>query len=271
MRLSRWIFPICFFVLSVAFAAPPQRIVSIAPGFTETLYALGLDQEIVGTTNFCDYPEKAKHTEKIGDVVTPNLEKIISLKPDLVLCGKWKWQLPENLRKVGIKVLEIADSTKLQDTYETILLIGEAVGRKDRAQQLVARMKDQAVKLQSERKLKKTVYVELDAGNWTVGGTSYLNELLQLAGLTNIFADRKEPYMMVTLESIVSRDPDLVISLSRKKSDIQKEAAWQSLRAVQSGMILDKTAIDWNAVTRQSPRILEGVENLRVSAEKLFQ
>jgi iron complex transport system substrate-binding protein len=260
------------FPLARMSAASPQRIVSISPGFTETLYALGLDREIVGTTNFCDYPEKAKHTEKIGDLMTPNLEKIISLHPDLVICGQWKWQLPENLRKVGLRVVEIPDSQTLEDTFHTIQLIGESVGRKEKAAQLVSDMKTRLEKLKQKHstEMKHTVYVELDSGNWTAGGASYLNELLQTAGLTSIFAERKEPYLMVTMESILSRNPDLFISLAKTKEDISASVSWQSLKAVRTGMILDKNAMDWNSVTRQTPRMIEGTEKLEQLVSDLF-
>src|SRR5262245_7825987 len=177
---------ICILLAQSAWATAPTRIVSISPGFTEILYALGLDQQIVGTTNFCDYPEKAKHTAKIGDVVTPNLEKIISLKPDLVICGAWKWQLPDNLRKIGIQVLEIKDAQNLDDTFQTIQTIGHAVERDQQAAAIIADMKKQLSDLQQQstkRKAKPRVFMELDLGNWTIGSTSYMNQLLEIAGM----------------------------------------------------------------------------------------
>src|SRR5262245_58879624 len=94
-------FFLLLFVIFNAFsvyASAPQRIISTAPSFTEILFALGLNKEIVGTTNYCDYPTEAKQTEKIGDAITPDLEKIVALHPDLVLVGQWKWKVPENLR-----------------------------------------------------------------------------------------------------------------------------------------------------------------------------
>src|SRR4029079_10884940 len=93
-----------FLLIPLCAHAAPQRIVSIAPSFTEILYAIGAGNEVVGTTLYCDYPPQALKTVKIGDVLNPNVERIISLKPDLVLCGNWKWNVPEKLRAAGIKV-----------------------------------------------------------------------------------------------------------------------------------------------------------------------
>jgi ABC-type Fe3+-hydroxamate transport system substrate-binding protein len=87
--------------------------------------------------------------------------------------------------------------------------------------------------------------------------------------MRNIFADRKEPYMMVTLESIASRNPELILSLNRKKQDYTGSAAWQTLAAVRDKRILDKDALDWNAVVRQGPRMVDGIEQLAELVSKL--
>lgn len=259
-------FIVCLLLLfgAFCFADSPKRIVSIAPGFTEILYALGLNAEIVGTTTYCDYPPEAKATEKIGDMMNPNLEKIIALRPDMVICGKWKWKVPENLRSVGIQVVEVPDAEKMSDLLNRIAFIGEKVGRKEKAETIIADMK---ARLENVRKRNAglppvRVYVELDSGNWTSGGTSYLDESLQLIGLQNIFSDRKEPYLMVTLESVAARNPDLILSMWRKKDEINSTAAWNAIRAVREDRILDRDDMNWDAILRQGPRFADGIENL---------
>src|SRR5262249_16694384 len=155
------------------YAAPPQRIVSIAPSFTEILYALGLNKEIVGTSNYCDYPEQARHTQKVGDVLNPNIEKIISLHPDAVFCGAWKGQLPDTLRKMGINVVEIHDARNLDDVFNNVILIGKKIEREKQAEVIVATMKTRISQMRSEatrNAIHPKVYVELDTGNWTAGG-----------------------------------------------------------------------------------------------------
>lgn len=246
-------------------ANSPQRIVSIAPGFTEILYALGAGGNVVGTTNYCDYPPEAKNTEKIGDVLNPNIEKIIALKPDIVFCGAWKWKVPEQLRAVGITVVEIPDAENIQDILDRFQFIGNQIGKGTEAKQLVQQAKErlQAIRMKhSDKEKRKSVFIEIDSGNWTAGGTSYVSELLGMVGLRNIFDDREEPYLMVTMESIAARAPDLIITWTRTREELQAVPAWQSVEAVKRGAILDKNAMDWNSIVRQGPRMIEGMEEL---------
>jgi len=258
-------------VLLLLFAAPafanqtPNRIVSVAPGFTEILYALGVGKQIVGTTEYCDYPPEAKLTEKIGDVVNPNIEKIISLHPDIVFAGKWKWKVPETLRNMGINVVEIPDAQTVSDIFDRISLIGKNVGKEKEAERIVSKMKSDldSIRKEGQQEVKKPVYMELDTGNWTIGGTSYFDEVLNYAGGQNIFHDRQEPYLMVTIESIVARNPIVFLSLFRKKEDIVNLPAFNALAAVKHGNILDKSCMNWDTITRQSPRLIEGVKTLR--------
>jgi iron complex transport system substrate-binding protein len=254
-------------------ACAQERIVSLAPSFTEILYALGMDRQIIGTTSFCDYPPQAQKTAKVGDMLNPNLEQIILLKPDLVLCGAWKWQVPDKLRNVGINVIEIKDAENLQDSLNRVRLIGEKVGRKDAAEKIIAYMQSRmnAIRGRIPQGGHLKVYIELDAGQWTVGGTSYLNDVCSLIGLQNIFHDYDDPYLMVTMESILSRDPDLIISLNRHAREYTDSPAWQASRAVRKGKIIDRTAMDWNAITHQSPRLVDGIEQLEKHVRSLFK
>ena len=253
-------------------SAQPKRIISIAPSFTESLYALGLGSNIIGTTTFCDYPPEALKTEKVGDILNPNIEKIIRLEPDLVVCGAWKWQVPEKLRKAGIQVLEMKDAENLHDSLQRILLLGKEVGKQKEAETLVSEMKKQieTIRARSSKRKPVKVYIELDAGQWTVGGTSYLNEVAKIVGLQNIFQDRKEPYLMVTMESILAKDPDVLLSLNRTKNEYQEMQSWRAARCVREGKIIDRLSIDWNAITHQSPRMLEGIQTLEKRVNEMF-
>jgi iron complex transport system substrate-binding protein len=259
------------FVFALPAHAQPKRIVSIAPSFTEILYALGAGNEVVGTTLYCDYPPAALKTTKIGDVLNPNVEKIISLKPDLVLAGDWKWNVPEKLRAAGIKVVEIKDAQTLDDVFNRFILIGKQVAREKEAEALVASMKTQMeqIRKRSVSQPKKTVYMDLDAGNWTVGGTSYLNQILELLGMQNIFEERKEPYLTVTMESIVSRDPEFLLSLCKTKEEYGALNAWLALRPVQKGRIIDKNRINWFAITHQGSRLVDGIEELEKALKEI--
>jgi iron complex transport system substrate-binding protein len=269
----RWLLASAILCVFAAFCdAAPQRIVSIAPSFTEILYAIGAGNEVVGTTVYCDYPPQALNTVKIGDVLNPNVERIISLKPDLVLCGNWKWNVPEKLRAAGIRVVEVPDAQTLQDVFQRFMTIGKEVGREKEAAAFTNTMKQQMeqIRKQSAARLQRSVYMEIDAGNWTIGGASYLNEILELLHLQNIFSDRKEPYLTVTMESIVARDPDLLLSLSRTKKDYETLQAWQILRPAQTGKIIDKDQISWFSITHQGSRLIEGIQQLAKAIDNLY-
>ncbi len=262
-----WFFSCTLLILllwSTAASAEPKRIVSIAPSFTEIVYALGAGPQVVGTTLYCDYPAEALKTEKIGDVLNPNVEKIISLKSDIVFAGNWKWNVPEKLRAAGILVVEVPDAQTLDDVFSRFILIAGKINKLQNAANLIATMKRQMEEIQKRTasKTQRTVYMEIDAGNWTVGGQSYLTEILKILGLRNIFAERHEPYLTVTMESVVARNPDIVMSLSRTKKEYQDLAAWRTLPAVRDGKIVDKNAIDWNAITHQGSRLIEGIKQL---------
>ncbi len=266
----------CAVLLLIApgvYGAPPEpkRIISVAPSFTEILYDLGLGNRVIATTLYCDYPPEASKTEKIGDVLNPNVEKIISLKPDLVLCGDWKWNVPDKLRAAGITVVEVPDAESVQDIFNRFILIGEKTGKKDEALESVDSMKAQiqTIRARAVTKPVRKVYVEIDAGNWTIGGSSYLNEILQIAGARNVFSERSEPYLTVTMESIVARDPDLLLSLSRTREEYKSLPAWRTLRAVQNDRIIDKSSVDWNALTHQGSRLISGIEDLEKTIDRI--
>src|SRR5215203_3782436 len=112
------------------------RIVSLAPSFTEILYAIGAGPEVIGTTTYCDYPAEALKTVKVGDMMNPNVEKIISLKPNIVFAGNWKWEVPSKLRKVGIRVVEIDDAVTLSDSLERIRRFGKELQRDAQAEKI---------------------------------------------------------------------------------------------------------------------------------------
>lgn len=254
-------------------AAAPKRIVSIAPSFTEILFALGLGSAVVGTSNYCDYPPEAKNTEKVGDMMNPDVEKIISLHPDLVFVGHWKWEVPDKLRKVGIQVVEVEDAATLKDSLDRINFFGKQTGYQKRATEIVASMQARIDAMKKRGQALRTrpgVFVELDAGQWTVGGKSYINDILETLGLENIFRDRSEPYLMVTMESIISRSPDLLLSLCRMQSEYAESPAWGAVKAVRNGKIVDQRAIDWNAITHQGPRLVDGMEALEKLIHSMF-
>ena len=133
----------------VTISESPRRIISLAPGITETLFALGLDQEIVGVTSYCDYPEIALTKPRIGGFINPNVEKIISLKPDLIIGTRDgnRWETIQQLEGIGLPVY-LVNPKGFNGVTRMIKNIGEIVERKERSQEMIReilRKKEQVV------------------------------------------------------------------------------------------------------------------------------
>jgi iron complex transport system substrate-binding protein len=205
---------------ALACGQPPQRIVSTAPSITELLYALGLGDRIVGVDRFSRYPPEVLRKAKIGDYVNPNLETIASLRPDLVIIPTNPVKLAERLAVLRLKVLEL-DQESIAKLYESFRIVGQATGATAQAAKLESTVRGQleAVRVRAAS-LKKTrmMFVvgrtpnRLD-GLIVVGQTSYLNEVIALAGGDNVFRDAVAPYPGVSLEEVLARNPDVIVDM----------------------------------------------------------
>lgn len=211
---------VLFLIGASLFAQQPQRIVSTAPSITELLYALGLGDRVVGVTRFCRYPPEAQQKPKIGDYVNPNLEAIAALKPDLVIVQTNPVQLAERLRRLHLNVLEI-DQQDIAAIYESIRKVGDATGVSPRAAQLIATIRDglESVRARAARFEPATMMLvvgrtpgRLD-GLILAGETSYLNEVIEIAGGKNVFHDAHASYPQVSLEEVLARNPRVIVDM----------------------------------------------------------
>ena len=207
-------------VLTTALHAQPKRIVSTAPSVTETLFALGLGDRVVGVSTYCHYPAQATKLPRVGTYMTPNLETIARLRPDLVILQKLPKSSARRLTDLGLQVLEV-DSGDMNQNLENILTIGKATQTKPKAENLVAGIRHRLATLQQNaagRKPRSVVFIvgrtpgKLE-GLVVVGAGSYLSELLTAAGGANIFADSPRGYLKTSLEVIVRRNPDVIIDM----------------------------------------------------------
>ncbi len=198
-------------------SAPPQRIVSTSPSITEILYALALGDRVVGVTKYCHYPPEAAKKPKVGDFLRPNLEVIVGLKPDLVISEATGVRASVRLK---IPALEIKNGS-VAEIYEAIGSIGKAAGVPDRAAALIVRMRSdlEGIRLRTVKlPRRRTVFI---AGRTpgriedvvVAGRTSHLDELITLAGGENIFRDTVSTYSKISLESLIARNPEVVIDM----------------------------------------------------------
>lgn len=205
---------------ALLFWLAPGRIVSTAPAATEILFALGLGPQVVGVTQFCNYPPEAKAKPRIGTFLQPNLEVILRLRPDLVVIQKNPVRLGERLEAMGLKTVEV-DQPSVEAVFDSIRRIGAAAGAADRATALEKRLRGELQGIQRRtaplprRKVMFVVGRTPNAleGLVAVGQGSYLNELMTLAGGRNVFGDAGAAYPKIGLEEVLARNPEVIIDM----------------------------------------------------------
>lgn len=222
--------------------SPPRRIVSTAPSITEILFALGLGDRVVGVTVYCRYPPAAQRLPKIGTYTTPNLEAILRLRPDLVIVQENPVRLRERMERVGLRVLELPHTT-LDDLFTSIQLVATAAGVPARGAQVVQSLKRELTEIEQRTQplpRRRVVFVVSRLPSAleqirVVGGSSYLNRLLEIAGGENVFRDVASPYPQVSLETLMAKDPEVILDATvMGSSSTSKEATLESTRKLWS-------------------------------------
>ncbi len=251
-------------LLLLSFCALPQaqakRVVSLMPSYTEIIYELGAGGGLVGDTNFCNWPPAALKVEKTGDYLRPNVEKIYSLKPDVVFAGAWAAEnSSKQLAGMGIKVVQLPEERKISDIFTTVRLIAAELGRKAEGEKLIKKL---SATIQAEPpSVFKKVYIEADSGGWTSGGESFLSDAVTLAGGANIFGKEKKGYFQASWEEVLLLDPEAVILLSGTKEEFLARPMARDIAAVKNGLII--TTLNRDAFVRPGPRIFGEIKKLR--------
>ncbi len=245
----------------VAINGTPQRIISLAPSNTEILFALGLRDEVVGVTMYCDYPPEALDKEKVGDYYGPDIEKIIALQPDLVLATDFhRFDLIPALEQQGFTVFAVAPQT-LDDVLESIERIGEITGKEAEALQLVNEMtsKIEAVEEQTKELEQKpsVLYMTWHDPMWTVGRDTWIDDLINIAGGVNIFSQNFEGGAMVQIEWVILQNPEVIITSEWSYDWALNATELASTSASQTGRIF---AFDDDLAQRPGPRLVQGLD-----------
>jgi len=252
----------------VTFSFPPRRIVSLAPNITEILFSLGLDEEIVGVSIHCNFPEKAKSKPRVGSYISLDFEKITSLNPDLIIAtgaGNTR-DMVDRLGKLGFPSYVIYPKN-FDDILKSILHIGQVVNREKEARTTTEEMRKRSQRVIELTKglPRPRVFIEIgDTPIVTVGKGSFADDLIRLAGGENIAGKEKEVYPRFGMEEILKRSPEvIVISSMNPKGDYQKILRewnqWKTIPAVKNGRI---HLIDSDLLDRPSLRIVDGLEEL---------
>ncbi|MDD5072984.1 MAG: cobalamin-binding protein [Candidatus Omnitrophica bacterium] len=252
-------------------AAGQVRIISIAPATTEIACALGLEDDLVAVSTYCDYPPEVKSKEKIGSFSEPNIEKILILKPDIILAtGLEQAQAVGKLKTLGLRVM-VSDPKNFRELYDSILAIGKACGKDTEAVSLMNKMKKTVSAVSAkvapvEPDKRPKVYFEI----WhdpimTAGKGSFIDEMITVAGGVNITYDAPRPFSQFSPELIVKRDPDVIILGYMVKGEgaaesLSKRFGWDKITAVRKGRVYDD--IEPDILFRPGPRLADAVVRL---------
>lgn len=248
----------------------PRRLVSLAPNLTGLLFELGAGDQVVGVTRYCDYPAEARNREQVGDFIHPSLEKMVALRPDLILAEHWpSSRTVERLRRLRLPVQELTSPTSLEEIYRLVVQVGKLVQREPEAADLVARMRRQAdsiAEVSDGFPYRPGLYLEIDLPTWTVGGPSFSSEAIRFCGARNIFDDLEIAAPQVSEEEIIVRNPAIIVSFAATAEEIRRRPGWSGIEAVRRGRIIDD--FEEALLSRGNHRLLVGMEQLQQRIRK---
>jgi iron complex transport system substrate-binding protein len=253
---------------TVSLGNAPVRIISFAPSITEMVYALGREERIVGVTAWCNWPPQAREKTGVGDMINPNFERMVSLKPDLALMiGSAPSPLLKKFEALDIPVLCFKDET-VADIQRALKVLGQVLECPSRADSLnremdlkLAVIKTAVDQVAMEKRPK--VFAELGSSPlFAAGDSSFIGQMISLAGGINITGNIPSSYAAVNPELVVKNDPGIIIVLHPQASrkEIEQRLGWQNVPAVRNGKIYP--GLDQDVILRPGPRFTEGLKIL---------
>lgn len=251
----------------------PETIISLIPSNTEILFALGLGDKVIAVTENDNYPEEVLELDKVGDYEI-NVEKVLSLNPDLVLAHELGKDLSfdafEQMIDAGINVYFVKDALNIEETYETIEEIGKVTGAVEAAEQLITEMKvsfneviDVVSKIPEDER--KTVFFELtgEPEIYTAGTNTFFNEISELVNAKNAAAEI-DGWAQIDPEAIIDLNPDVIITLYGNYSDdpvseVLNRDGFSDVSAVKNKQVFD---VNDDLISRPGPRLVDGAKEL---------
>jgi iron complex transport system substrate-binding protein len=242
---------------SVTVAAEPRRIVALLPSHTETLFALGAGDRVVGVDDNSDYPPEAARLPRLGALYDPRVEQTLALRPDLVLASEYG-PAPTRLAALGLTVWA-GSAARLADVYRVLEILGRLVGRSPEAAALAATMRRDVDALAARvRALPRVrVYDELDPTPYTVGPGSFVGALLDMAGGDNIVPADLGEFPRISPELVIARDPEVILGVPL--AEAAGRPGWAGITAVKRGAVHTLTPAEQGLLSRPGPRLAEGL------------
>lgn len=241
----------------------PEKIISAAPNITELVYKLGAGDKLVGRTKYCDYPEEALNVESIGTLKNPDMEKIISLEPDLVIASThFSEENAQKLEDAGIKVIQLYEKNNVDGVYTMIDILGKALDKQAEADKTIEEMKstiNEVTEKVSKLEAPTAYYVVGfgDGGDFTAPENTFVGQMIKLAGGNNI-APASDSWSF-SLESLIEADPEIIVVRKGEKEAFKSAPTYNNLTAVKNDKVYE---IDNNLLDRQGYRNAEGVKEL---------
>ncbi|WP_404451234.1 ABC transporter substrate-binding protein [Virgibacillus necropolis] len=249
----------------------PTRIVTLIPSNTEIVFALGAGEQVVGVSKHDNYPKQVNEIDRIGGLQI-NTEKVLSLKPDLVLAhGSSAHNLQaaiDQISQAGIPVYVVKNATDFKDVYQTIYSIGKLVNEQEKADSIVTGMKDKLKEIKkkaSEITDPKSVFVEVSPAPeiYTTGTGTFMNQMFEAIHAKNVAANL-EGWVKINEEAIISLQPDVILTTygyytENAVSEVLNREGWEQVPAVKNKQVFD---VHSDIVSRPGPRLIKGVEQL---------
>ena len=254
----------------ITLTEPVTRIVVMQPSDCEILCAIGCEDTIVGRGQYVDYPASILEVPMVQSGDETNIEEILALEPQVVLMNDMS-QSEEQVKQLeenGVKVV-VSKATDIEGVYYAIRMIGKLMGKDENAEAVIADMQATFDEIKANSKNEgKSVYFEvspLQWGLWTAGKGTFMDELAEICGLTNVFSDLNE-WAPISEEQVLARDPDYIVTITMyygegptPVEEILSREGWGDLKAVKNGTILNAES---NAVSRPGPRLKDAAIEL---------
>lgn len=244
---------------TVSFDAQPQRIISLTPSVTEMLFALEVGSRVVGVTNYCNYPAEALAIDKIGDI-NLNFERILELQPDLIIgVGSMQADDINKLVSLGQRVF-VTEAAKIADIPRQMRVLGRILGNGVVGEKLASSFENSIAAIQkkvSQQKARPRVFIEVwNEPLMTAGPGTFMDELIVLAGGSNISGDSPYSWPQFSVETVVQRDPEVIILTCFNKKEVLNRKAWAGISAIKNGRVFE---VNPDIYSRPAPRLIDAL------------
>lgn len=225
-----------------------KRIVSLAPSVTESLYELGINEELVANTVYCK--DNNYKREKVGNVTDPNVEKIVLLKPDLVIATKeGNYQsVVDKLKRLKLNVFVVEQYSNIEDIYNNFQKLADYIGKTEEADQIIKKTKEKIEEIHKIEKKDKKIFWEVGANPlFSVGNRSFINDYNKFINGINVFEDINMSYPNINIESVLEKNPDVIILVNMgdvSEKEIYKWNKYKNISAVKNKKIFVINADD---------------------------